>query len=188
MVDFIEAFAKANVANNLVLKSILPLVNLAALSSKEEADLAQKSTKVLKSVFSGRLEDPIAQLDVPLATTTLKSVHEACKKVHKVDIGGTFNPCCRFLVKNLNHAKEVGVVQAIYRTAFDDYFTAKQSRMQIPILKDFVESTPSCAWGLRERIAELSKTGGSVNTFHQLQAVQILKDLVRSASQPNVCL
>lgn len=183
IVDFIETFTKRNPTSNYILRTIVPLVTLAALGSPEEADLMKKATRVIKVSFGNEYID---NLDAELAASTLKSVHATAKKVRAVDVPAIFNTCCRYLIRNLSHADQDQLVQDQYKVSMDDYFTRKHSKFPLPILEDFVKRSPICAWGLREHIAQCCKPSGSAKVFGQLQAFDLLKELVLGASVAKV--
>ncbi|KAG9018922.1 DNA-directed DNA polymerase [Tulasnella sp. 427] len=184
VVDFIETFVKRNARTNHAIRAVMPLVSLAAASSRDEDHMSKKATKVLKTVYS-KTDDLIENLDVNLAMETLKSLHETATKVHGVDVGSVFNPPSRYLVRNLARAGKPDLIEERYLALLNDYIKHKQSKVPIQTLDDFIRSTPACAWRLRGRLVECCKPGESSKVYRQLQAMRLLKDLVTSASAPN---
>lgn len=176
---------RRNARKNYAIKAMIPLVSLAAASSRDEDHMSKKATKVLKTAFS-KTDDIIDDLDISLATETLKTLHQTAKKVHGVDIASVFNPPTRYLVRNLARAGKQDVIQEQYVALLNDYITHKQSKVPVQTLDDFIRTTPACAWWLRSRLVECCKPGESSKIFRQLQAMRLLKDLVISASAPNV--
>lgn len=164
---------------------MMPLVALAAASSRDEDHMSKKASKVLKTAFS-KTDDLIDNLDVDLASETLKTLHETARKVHGVDIASVFNPPSRYLVRNLARAGEHDLIEKQYIAILNDYIKHKQSKVPVQSLEDFIRTTPACAWRLRTRLVECCKPGEASKVFRQLQAMRLLKDLLISASAPNV--
>lgn len=161
-----------------------PLIALACLGSPEEADLAKKATRVIKVAFTQTAT--IERLDADLASSTLKSVHSSAKKVHTVDIQAVFVPCCRYLIRNMCHSGQDDLVREQYKASMQDYFTHKQSKLPLPILQDFINRHPTCAWGARDTLVSFCLPGGSAKVFAQLQAFDLLKDLILATTVAKV--
>ncbi|KAG8909871.1 DNA-directed DNA polymerase, partial [Tulasnella sp. 417] len=142
VVDFIETFVKRNARTNYAIKTVMPLVSLAAASSRDEDHMSKKATKVLKTAFS-KTDDLIDNLDVSLASETLRTLHQTAKKVHGVDIASVFNPPTRYLVRNLARAGESDVIQEEYVALLNDYIKHKQSKVPVQTLEDFIRTTPA---------------------------------------------
>ncbi|KAG8892065.1 hypothetical protein FRB99_003133, partial [Tulasnella sp. 403] len=183
VVDFISTFIQRNPSSNYTIRTILPLVDLATFSGRDEAQLSKKATGVITNHI-GQLKEYVPDLDVTLAKKTLQDVHVAIRRSRKVDIAAIFNPCCHYLLRNLSHAGHHDVIEEVYSTYLDGVFSRKWTSAPFTVLQYFFNNHSASAWGLRQKLLEYCKPRGVPYIHRQLQAYELVRDMTRNHTAP----
>ncbi|GJE98126.1 DNA polymerase phi-domain-containing protein [Phanerochaete sordida] len=174
VLDLLDAFLRRQPNSPLVVRLILPLIELVVSSGADEKQLAEKATGILRSRI-GKSKDVPAEVDVEQATEVLKEIHLRARKAATGDILTTLSSCSLFVTKCLLHANATDAVLDAYRESLTDFATRKASRLNTGFLQDFVRRYAEAAWGLRDDM--LASATGAVNGYRQVQVLQLVQTL-----------
>lgn len=174
VLDLLDTFIRRQPTSPLVLKLVLPLIELIVSSGPDERQLAEKATGILRSRIA-KSKDVPSEVDVEQATEILKEIHLRARKAASGDILITLSHCSLYITKCLLHAKATAPVLAAYRESLVDFVTRKASRLNTNFLQDFVRRYSEAAWGLRSDMLDAVK--GAVNGYRQVQVFQLVHTL-----------
>ncbi|GBE82630.1 hypothetical protein SCP_0410150 [Sparassis crispa] len=172
VLDLLETFIKKQPKNPLVLRLILPLVELVVSTGPDEKHLADKATGLLRTRL-GKSKEVLSIVDTDEATVVLEELHTRARKSDNL---ATLSQCSIYLSRSLLHAGFTETVVRVYRESLDDFVTRKASKLNSNFFQDFIRRHPEAGWALRNDLIEVS--GKAVNVYRQCQAFQILHTLI----------
>ncbi|KAL5529108.1 hypothetical protein ACEPAG_5082 [Sanghuangporus baumii] len=181
VLDLVETYMKRQPSSRLILRFILPLVELVATSSSDEKQLSDKAKGILRSRLS-KTKDAPAIDETLKGVELLESLHLRARKAHSQDTVSIISICSLFVTKALINNDEKTVLR-IYEESITDFFTHKASSLNPAFIVDFTRRHPHSAWSIRSRIIEA--LGNSVNGYRQSQAFNILQTVLTSLPQPD---
>jgi DNA polymerase phi len=180
VLDIIETFVKKQPTSPLILRLILPLLEIILNSGPTELHLSSKATGILNRLCSSK-ETP-SVVDREDAVEILGELHRAARKAQSAAVAKTCSQCSLFVSRALLHdesnAEEArkAVVEA-YGTSLEDFMTKKSTKVKASLFTDFASRFAVVAWGMRESLLAYAKSDGA-NSFRQAQAFHILDALV----------
>lgn len=175
VLDLVDIFIRKQPSSPLVVRFILPLVDIIARSSTDEKQLSDKAQGIIKSRIAKGKDIP-SDVDVQQATSILNDLHNQARRIHSSQVLGTFSQCSLNLSKVLLlSGGEEGVLR-IYRGSLGDFVTRKKSTFTTAFFLDFLRRYPKLAWILRDDLIELSAR--AINVYRQCQVFQLLQVLV----------
>ena len=166
-----------------MLELILPLFSLITSASKDERQLADKATAILRARIAKSKEKP-KDVNDDVASSILESLHKEAHRASSTDLVSLLSQCSIFVAKSLVDSAEAQVLR-IYEESLVDFATKKASSLRPNFFLDFIKRFPSSAWKLRSKF--LDCTEKSINGYRQTQIFQILHTIVVQPNQP-VCL
>ncbi|EMD34453.1 hypothetical protein CERSUDRAFT_55542 [Gelatoporia subvermispora B] len=175
VLDLVDSFLKKQPTNPLVLRVLLPLADLVLGTGRDEKQLSDKATGILRSRI-GKSKDVPSNMDVEVAIEVLKELHSRARKAPSADVLSTLAQCTVFLARSLFHAAAQDQVLDIYRQSLADFVTRKASRLNSAFFQEFIRRHPDAAWALRSDLLDL--TGKAVNVYRQCQAFSLLHTLI----------
>jgi len=92
--------------------------------------------------------------------------------------------CAVYLAKASVHAGDEESFVDLYKEDLHDFTRRKKSGLNAPFFQDFIRKYPLYAWRLRQDLVDVLK--GAVNTYRQIQAVQLLQVLLNLLPSINV--
>lgn len=170
-----DIFLNKQPKNSLVVRLILPLVDLITSTSPDERQLADKTTGILRSRL-GKAKDIPSGIDEEQTVGIIKELHARARKASSSDVLSTLSQCSLFLSRTLLHAGAGEGVMEVYKESLVDFVTRKASRLNTGFLQDFVRRHPDTAWAMRDIF--LSITGKAVNAYRQCQAFLLIHTLI----------
>ncbi|KAI0637371.1 DNA polymerase phi-domain-containing protein [Trametes polyzona] len=175
VLDLIDVFVKKQPTSPLIIRLILPLVELVVGTGPDEKQLADKATGILRNRIGKSKEIPtsVSQDD---AAKTLEELHVLARKASTPEVLSTLNQCSIYLSKVLLHSDAAEPVLKAYRESLMDFVARKASRLNPPFVGDFVKRYPQAAWSMREDLVEA--LGAALNGFRQTQAFNFINTLV----------
>ena len=171
---------KKQPSNPLILRFILPLVELIATSSSDEKQLSDKAKGVLRARLSKTKDVPVVT-DKSGCVELLEALHIRARKTHSQEIVSTIDICSLFVVKALIAVDEKSVLR-IYKDSITDFITRKASSLNPAFIVDFIRRHPVAAWSIRNHITDT--IGDAVNGYRQSQAFKLVQTLLNSLPQP----
>ena len=175
VLDLIDTFVRKQPTSALIIRLIMPLVELIVGTGPDEKQLADKATGILRNRIGKSKEIPIS-VATEDAAKTLEDLHELARKASTSDVLTTLNQCSLYLTKNLLHADVTGPVQKVYRESLHDFVARKSSKLNTAFFDDFVKRHSQAAWGIRDDLVKASEE--ALNVYRQMQAFHLLQTLV----------
>jgi DNA polymerase phi len=174
VLDLLDTFIRRQPTNPLILRVILPLIELVVSTGPDEKQLVEKSIGILRSRI-GKAKDVPADIDVEQATEILRELHVRARKAASGDVLVTLSQCSLFVAKCLLHAGTDMAVREAYGESVRDFATRKASRLNANFLQEFVRRHPETAWSFRDDI--LAAIKGAVNGYRLVQVFQLVQTL-----------
>ncbi|RDX52694.1 hypothetical protein OH76DRAFT_1399938 [Lentinus brumalis] len=175
VLDLIDIFVRKQPTNPLVIRLIMPLVELIVATGPDEKQLSDKATGILRNRL-GKSKDIPTSVAVEDAAKILEELHELARKASTSDVLTTLNQSSLYLAKVLLHADAVEPVQKAYRESLHDFVARKSSKLNTAFFDDFVKRHPQAAWGIRDDLVKA--TGDALNVYRQMQAFHLLQTLI----------
>lgn len=175
MLDLLDVFVKRQPTSPLVLRLVLPLVELIVGTGPDEKQLADKATGILRNRLgkSKEVPTPIPTADV---AKTLEALHSLARKAASPDVLTTLAQCSLYLSKALLHAGASEPVLDAYRASLRDFVARKASRLNTAFFDDFVKKHPQTAWEMRGDLVQAC--GEALNVYRQAQSFHLIQTLV----------
>lgn len=172
VLDLVEVYTKKQPGSPLVLRFILPLIELVVTSGTDERQLADKSTGILRSRFGKAKEVPLT-VDTEQVTEILREIHSRARKALTADMLNTLSQCSLFATKCLIHAQKEQHVADLYKESLRDFITRKASRLQTSFFLDLIRRHPAVGWDIRTELLGLADK--AVNGYRQTQIFVLLQ-------------
>lgn len=178
MLDIVDVFARKQPTSPLVLRLIIPLVELVLNSPTSEAHLSSKATGILQGRIC-KSKDVIVVADRAEAVEVLTELHAAARKAQNAAVARTCSQCSVVVARALLHATPADAqpVLDVYLASLDDFMTKKTTKVRAALFTDFVARFPVAAWSMRERLVQYAESDGA-NAYRQTQAFNILNELI----------
>lgn len=175
VLDLIDIFVKKQSTSPLIIRLILPLVELTVATGPDEKQLADKATGILRSRI-GKSKDVPSSVPTEDAATALEELHTLARKASTPEVLATLNQCSIYLSRVLLHHDASEPVLKAYRESLTDFVSRKASRLNPPFVGDFVKRYPQAAWSIRDDFVQAP--GAALNGFRQAQAFHFINTLV----------
>ncbi|KZT11636.1 uncharacterized protein LAESUDRAFT_720895 [Laetiporus sulphureus 93-53] len=175
ILELLEIFIKKQPTNPLIIRLILPSVNLIFGSGSDEKQLADKATGILRSRLGKSREVPV-EFDSELAVQVLEELHSRARRAPSSNVLVTLSQCSLYVAKLLHHAGQDEPIIKAYRESLSDFVTRKSSKLNTNFFLDFARRLTNVAWNLRDSLLEAG--GNAVNVYRQCQVYQILYSLL----------
>lgn len=173
MLDLVETYIKKQPSNALVLRFLLPLIELVTTASNDEKQLSDKAKGILRSRYSKPKEVPSAEITE--ATELLVSLHKIARRARSADTVSIISMCSLYVTKVLSNSGEQAAQTQIYEESIKDFITRKPSNLNSAFFTDFIRRYPMLAWNLRSAILEAAPE--ATNGYRQTQAFHIVHSL-----------
>ncbi|KAH9857639.1 DNA polymerase phi-domain-containing protein [Lenzites betulinus] len=174
VLDLIDLFVRKQPTSPLIVRLILPLVELVVATGPDEKQLSDKATGILRSRIGKSKEVPSSVSED--ASKTLEELHILARKASTPDVLTTLNQCSIYLSRVLLHHDTPEPVLKAYRESLADFVSRKASRLNPAFVGDFVKRYPQAAWTLRDDLVKAP--GTALNGFRQAQAFHFVNTLV----------
>lgn len=176
VLDLVDIYLKKQSSNPLVLRFVLPLVELISTSSTDEKQLSDKTKGILRARL-GKPKDPISISDPDYAANLLEALHQRARKSHSGELVTMISMCSTFVSKSLIALDEEAVIKT-YSASISDFITRKASALNPTFIHEFIRRYPAQAWNFRNIILESVKQ--AVNGYRQCQAFHVLQSIFTS--------
>lgn len=175
VLDLLDIFLSKQPKNPLVIRLVLPLVDLVTNTGADERQLTDKAIGILRTRL-GKAKEAPSDIDEEKTVTILEELHVRARKASSADVLATLSQCSLFLSKTLLQMGASSSVVNVYKQSFADFVTRKASRLNSAFLQDFVRRHNDAAWDLRDDL--LSLTGEAVNAYRASQVFAFLQTLL----------
>ncbi|KAJ3538218.1 hypothetical protein NM688_g6552 [Phlebia brevispora] len=174
VLDLLDTYIKKQSTNPLILRLVLPLVDLVMSSGSDEQQLADKTTGILRSRIGKAKEIP-SDIDSEQAAEILRGLHAHARKAVSSEMLTTLSQCSLFITKCLLHAQVEAPVLDAYGASLADFVKRKASRLNTNFFQDLIRRHPSVAWGIRTQLLEVG--ADAVNDYRRTQVFLLLQTL-----------
>jgi DNA polymerase phi len=174
VLDLVDLYLKKQPTNALVLRFIIPLVDLVAGSSQDERQLADKAMGILRQRFGKTKEVPV-EAHVEQVSLVATQLHAHARKSHSSDLLSILSVCSLYVGKLLVQLKEDETLQDVYKQSLVDFATRKNSSLNAPFFQDFVRRFPPQAWAIRQDLVKQCRK--AINAYRKCQILQLVDKL-----------
>ncbi|KAF7304662.1 hypothetical protein MKEN_01180100 [Mycena kentingensis (nom. inval.)] len=182
VLDLVDTFLRKEGANPLVLRLLLPLVELSTGTSSDEGHLTDKAKGILRSrIAKSKTTPSVTNLDE--AKSVIGELHTRARRLHSPDLLSTLSQCGLYLAKVLVDADQQETVVAAYRESLEDFVTRKNSALSQAFFSDAIRRFPDAFWDARKDVITLSKR--ALNGYRRLQTLQLLQTLLSRTPSPD---
>src|SRR6266511_2629547 len=154
VLDLVETYFKKQPSNPLVLRLIVPLLELALGSGQDERQLGDKAKGILRACIARSKENLVGATSAQVLEVS-QAVHALARKARSSDNLAVISLCCIYIAKNAMHINEDTLVD-LYKEELHDFATRKNSGLNGVFFQIFVKKYPSCVWHMRQDILDLS--------------------------------
>ncbi|GAA5848454.1 hypothetical protein JCM8547_004518 [Rhodosporidiobolus lusitaniae] len=187
--DLVDVLAH-HAPSSLLVPTLVPLFNLVRTATPVEAELQNKTAKLLRFLVQPRKSSS------PSSSATASSVSadtalEAFEELHRIASSvesGDLAPLCAqvalALVRSAVASSPSTAASSISRIAaasFEAYLTTKnaKTKCQPLLMSELAKKAPTAVWEAREKLLELAQ-GEKVNAYRKVQAFEVVQTLVTS--------
>ena len=172
VLDLVDIFAKREPQSPLNIRLVLPLLELATKSGRDERQLSDKAGGILKSrlVKSKNVPTTAPRDEVE---TVLREVHRRAQRSHVSDALALLSQASLYLCRILVSSNEEAVVVEVYQESLDDYMSRKASQLAFSFFQDWARRFPLLGWKARDHV--LASSSKAVNLYRKSQAFQLLQ-------------
>lgn len=175
MLDLVDTYLKKEPTSPLALCFISPLVELAIASGQDERQLADKAKGILRSRL-GKAKESVNGADPAQILEISTNVHTMARRARSSDNLAVLSLCAIYLAKASIHAGHEESLVDLYKEDLRDFTRRKKSGLNGAFFQEFIKKYPSCGWRLREDLLDVLK--GAINTYRQIQVIQLLQLLL----------
>lgn len=175
MLDLVDVFVKKQPTSHLVIPLMISLVDLITSTSRDERQLSDKATGILRNRI-GKSKDLPVGIDTEEVTAILDELHGRARKARSPEVLVTLSQCSLYLSKVLLHSEAGPSVLRVYRSSLVDFVTRKASTLNATFIQDFIRHYPGSGWSLRNDMIDVSKN--AVNVYRRCQAFQLLNVVI----------
>ncbi|KAF9009405.1 DNA polymerase phi-domain-containing protein [Cyathus striatus] len=174
VLDLVDTYLKKQPTNPLVIRIILPVVELIAGSSQDERQLSEKAQGILRSRI-GKPKD-VPKADSEQVLEILENLHAFARRTHSAELLGIISLSSLYLAKIMVQINGDDSLVNIYKQTLEDFMTRKNSGLNSSFFHDFFRRFATVGWRLRDDLLVLSQK--AVNSYRQCQAFYLLEALV----------
>jgi DNA polymerase phi len=180
VLDLVDIFLKTRSESPLVIRCMLPLVDLITATGTDEKQLADKASGILRSRFGKAREVPtLTTADVADALLTMEEIHSRARRASNQDVLATLSQCSVYLSRTLLVGSADSVLD-VYRKSLGDFASRKASGLNGSFFHDFARRQAAQAWELR--MDALDAAGQAVNAYRKVQVLQVIQTLLAQGS------
>ncbi|KAL7413375.1 DNA polymerase phi-domain-containing protein [Mrakia frigida] len=187
VLDIIETFVKKQPSNPLILRLVLPLLEIILNSGPTELHLSSKATGILANRIC-KSKDAMLISDRSEAVEVLGELHQAARKAQSAQVAKTCSQASVFVARALLQDQSTPSSSSatkeneqpildVYLASLEDFMTKKTTKVKASLFFDLVARFPVTAWSMRDQIIQYAKSDGA-NGYRQTQAFLILNELV----------
>ncbi|KAJ3812332.1 DNA polymerase phi-domain-containing protein [Lentinula aff. lateritia] len=190
VLDLIDIFIKKQPSSPLIVRLIIPLVDLITRSTADEKQLSDKARGIARSRIGkakefapaeekkveeggGKEEGEGEEQEV---TSIFETLHKRARTERSPDHLSILSDCCIYISQVMLHAGMQDQVVVQYRHSLIDFISRKNSSLNVSFFQQFFRRSRTAAWDLRNDLLEIS--GKAANLYRQFQAYQLIHDLL----------
>jgi DNA polymerase phi len=148
---------------------------LAIASGQDERQLADKAKGILRSRL-GKAKEHCTGAGAPQIIEISTTIHTLARRARSADNLAVLSLCAVYLAKASSHVGDEETLVNLYQEDLHDFTKRKKSGLNGPFFQELIKKYPSYGWRLRQDLVSVLK--GAVNTYRQIQVVQLLSVLL----------
>ncbi|KAF8831365.1 hypothetical protein HHX47_DHR1000710 [Lentinula edodes] len=191
VLDLIDIFIKKQPSSPLIVRLIIPLVDLITRSTTDEKQLSDKARGIARSRIGKAKEFASAEKkkvggggekeegegeEQEEVTSIFETLHKRARTERSPDHLSILSDCCIYISQVMLRAGMQDHVVVQYRHSLIDFISRKNSSLNVSFFQQFFRRSRTAAWNLRNDLLEVS--GKAANLYRQFQAYQLIHDLL----------
>ncbi|KAJ4495629.1 DNA polymerase phi-domain-containing protein [Lentinula lateritia] len=190
VLDLIDIFLKKQPSSPLIVRLIIPLVDLITRSTTDEKQLSDKARGITRSRIGKAREFASAEEkkveggggkeegegEEQEVISIFEALHKRARTERSPDHLSILSDCCIYISEVMLHAGMQDQVVLQYRHSLIDFISRKNSSLNVSFFQQFFRRSRTAAWNLRNDLLEVS--GKAANLYRQFQAYQLIHDLL----------
>ncbi|KAJ4480701.1 DNA polymerase phi-domain-containing protein [Lentinula edodes] len=191
VLDLIDIFMKKQPSSPLIIRLIIPLVDLITRSTTDEKQLSDKARGIARSRIGKAKEIASAEEqkveggggkekgegeEQEEVTSIFETLHKRARTERSPDHLSILSDCCIYISQVMLHAGMQDQVVVQYCHSLIDFISRKNSSLNVSFFQQFFRRSRTAAWNLRNDLLEVS--GKAANLYRQFQAYQLIHDLL----------
>ncbi|KAF8626266.1 hypothetical protein AX15_004941 [Amanita polypyramis BW_CC] len=177
VLDLVDTFIRRQPESALILRLIIPLIELISVAGPDERQLADKARGILR-IRLGKSKEIPSNVDSDSCKPVLSAVHSRARKTHSSELLPLLSRCSIYLSRVMVHCDAEDKLLAAYRESLTDFLMRKNSALNASFFQEFIQRFPSTGWHLRDDLLSLSAK--AVNIYRQCQAFHLVEVLLNS--------
>lgn len=181
LIDLLDVYAKKQSSNALVLKLIIPLLEIIVNSGATEQQLSSKSSSILKQRLTKSKDIPTTNLNEDELLVILEEVHSVAKKSRTNEILSICNHLSlylfRIITSNYSGAAAESKAKDLYISSWQDFSNRKHTRLTPSVFTDYIRRYPVQSLSLLGELLQTVVDGKATNAYRQIQALTMLQTL-----------
>lgn len=175
VLDLVDIFLKRQPSSSLVIRFVLPLIDLVATSSADEKQLSDKVQSILRARIAKARVYPSGVQAEDMALV-MSDLHTRASRARTSGQLALFSLCSVYMAKVMQQSQADGSLIPVYQASLTDFITRKSSSFNASFFQDFIRRFPTAGWLLRNDLITLSAK--AVNVYRRCQVFQILQTLI----------
>ncbi|TIB82805.1 hypothetical protein E3Q22_00072 [Wallemia mellicola] len=181
LIDLLDVYAKKQSSNSLVLKLILPLLEIVINAGLTEQQLSSKATSILKQRLAKAKDIPTSKLNEEELLGIFEEIHNVARKSRTSDILTTCNQLSLYLFRvitsNYSDKPAESKAKEIYISSWKDFSNRKHTRLNPTIFTDYIRRYPVQSFSLLDEFLHTAIDGQATNSYRQIQSLTMLQTL-----------
>ncbi|TIA92729.1 hypothetical protein E3P99_00514 [Wallemia hederae] len=181
LIDLLDVYAKKQASNALVLKLVIPLLEIVINSGATEQQLSSKSSSILKQRLAKSKDIPTSNLNEDDLLVMLEEVHKVAKKSRTPEILALCNQLSLYLFRivtsNFAGAAAENKAKEVYIASWQDFSNRKHTRLNPSVFTDYIRRYPVQSLSLLDELLQTVVDGKATNAYRQIQALTMLQTL-----------
>lgn len=194
LIDLLDVYTKKQSSSKLILKLILPLLEIIINAGPSEQELSSKSTSILRNRIAKSKETPTGlnkKEDLNELIEINEQVHNVSRKSKTTELLQTCSLIALYLIRVAisNYTRDSSIeskFRGYYEQSWKDYSERKHTKLQPSFFIDYIRRYPVQGYSLIESLMTTVTKGGS-NIYRQIQALNLIQ-VVFSQHKQLVCL
>ncbi|EOR01392.1 DNA polymerase V [Wallemia ichthyophaga EXF-994] len=181
LIDLLDVYAKKQSSNALVLKLIIPLVEIIVNSGATEQQLSSKSSAILRQRLTKSKDIPTTNINEDDLLVIFEEMHNVAKKSRTNEILSLCNQLSLYLFRiitfNYSGAVAESKAKEVYISSWQDFSNRKHTKLNPSVFTDYIRRYPTQSLSLLDELVQTVVDGKATNAYRQIQALTMLQTL-----------
>ncbi|KAF5391416.1 hypothetical protein D9757_001957 [Collybiopsis confluens] len=175
ILDLVDTLVKKQPSSPLIVRLILPLIDLVTRSTSDEKQLSDKAQGIIRSRI-GKLREVPSSIVPDEVKPIFETIHSRARTERSPEYLNLLSDCCVYLSHVMVQSGMQREVVEAYRQSLMDFVSRKNSHLNVHFFQQFIRRSKAAAWSLRKDLLHIPDK--SVNVYRRLQVYQLIRDLI----------